>query len=124
LSGRGDSAAAKTVAEKAVEWAETSSLPPGERANALEKLAALEYQAGSLQSAEKHYQSVVDSLNSAPAVTKSPIYWQSLNNLGVLAELRGDRQKAEAFYTDALRASSGADQRAVETNLSRLKSLQ
>jgi hypothetical protein len=124
LSGRGDSAAAKTVAEKAVAWAETASVLPGERAKALEKLAALEYQAGSLQSAEKHYQSVVDSLNSAPAGTKSPIYWQSLNNLGVLAELRGDRQKAEAFYTDALRASSGADQRAVETNLSRLKSLQ
>jgi tetratricopeptide (TPR) repeat protein len=124
LSGRGDSAAAKTVAEKAVAWAETANVPPGERAKALEKLAALEYQAGSLQSAEKHYQSVVDILNSAPAATKSPIYWQSLNNLGVLAELRGDRRKAEAFYTDALRASSGADQRAVETNLSRLKSLQ
>lgn len=124
LSGRGDSAAAKTVAEKAVAWAETANVPPGERAKAVEKLAALEYQAGSLQLAEKHYESVVDGLNSAPAATKSPIYGRSLNNLGVLAELRGDRKTAKAFYTEALRASSGADRRAVETNLSRLKGLQ
>ena len=52
----------------------------------------------------------------------------ALNNLGVLAELRGDQQKAEAFYTDALRAFAGTsdcygqDRRTVESNLTRLRS--
>jgi len=57
------------------------------------------------------------------AVSKSSkadsMYGQSVNNLAVLAELRGDRRKAEALYDEALRAlagmanSSGQERRAV-----------
>jgi tetratricopeptide (TPR) repeat protein len=67
------------------------------------------------------------------AVSKSPrtdiVYARSLNNLGVLTELRGDPHKAESLYTDAMRtfdsiANAPAQERqAVETNLKRLKGL-
>ena len=165
LSGRGDTGAARTMAEKAVEWAQAGEVKSGERRKALERLAGLEYEAGSYEAAEKHYQSAADSLNASPAasdadqatiynnlavlhllrgdsdgaetplsraVAKSPkagsMYGQSVNNLAVLAEMRGDRRKAEALYNDALRAfagmadSSGQERRAVETNLARLRS--
>ncbi len=66
------------------------------------------------------------------AVSKSlkteSMYGRSLNNLGVLAELRGDRRKAEELYADALRAFAGIqdtnsqERGAVETNLARLRS--
>jgi tetratricopeptide (TPR) repeat protein len=137
-SGRGDSEAARGMAEKAAAWAETASVPPVE----LERLARLEYQLGSLQAAEKHYQSALAGVNpeasgeqsaawnnlavlrmlrgdydaaEAPlsrVVSISPKadidHARSLNNLGVLAELRGDRRKAEQLYTDASRALTGA----------------
>jgi hypothetical protein len=165
LSGQGDSNAARTIAEKAAGWAQSAKVPPGETRKVWERLAALEYQAGSLQAAAHHYQSVIDSFDAAPpvsardrsvalnnvavlhlllgayggaeaqlsqAVSMSPktdtVYGRSLNNLGVIAELRGDRPKAEAFFTDALRAlaaianSPEQDRRVVEANLARLRS--
>jgi hypothetical protein len=166
LSSRGDSGAARAMAEKAVGWAQTSkAVPPDARQKALERLAGLEYQVGSYEAAEKHYQSAADSSGAPPAtsnakqatiynnlgvlhllrgdndgaeaalsraVSKSSkadsIYGQSLNNLAVLAELRGNRQKAESLYNDALRTfagsadSPGQERRAVETNLARLRS--
>lgn len=67
------------------------------------------------------------------AVSKSPrtdmIYARSLNNLGVLAEVRGDRRKAESLYADALRSLTAIanapeqERQAVETNLTRVKGL-
>jgi tetratricopeptide (TPR) repeat protein len=151
--------------EKAAEWAQSAQVSPGERRGVWQRLAALEYQAGSLQAAVEHYRLVADNWNAPPpasageqttalnnlavlyllqgqysgaeralsqAVSKSlktdSVYGRSLNNLGVLAELRGDRRKAEAFYTDALRAfagisdSSEQDRRLAEANLARLKS--
>jgi hypothetical protein len=131
LSGRGDSDAARTTLEKAAAWAETAHVPPVE----LERLAGLEYQFGSLQAAEKHYQSAEPLASSgalnnlavlrmlrgdydgaeAPlnrVVSTSPkadiAYARSLNNLAVLAEVRGDRPKAERLYADALLAITGA----------------
>jgi hypothetical protein len=127
LSGDG----ARTMTEKAAAFAETANVPARE----LERLAALEYQEGSFQAAEKHYQSAepqasLGALNNlavlrmlrgdydgaeAPlnrVVSTSPktvtAYARSVNNLGVLAELRGDRPKAEQLYADALRALAGA----------------
>ena len=154
------------MAEKAAGWAETANVPPGERRKALERLAALEYQAGSLQAAEMHYRSAVESLKQEPAasvreqaaalndlgvirllngnydgaeaplsqaVSKSAktdiVYGRSVNNLAVLAELRGDRRKAEELYTVAQRALAGAadspaqERRVVETNLARIRGL-
>jgi tetratricopeptide (TPR) repeat protein len=165
LSGRGDSDTARTMVEKAAAWAQSAQVPPGERRGLWERLAALEYQAGSLQAAAQHYRLAADNWNAPPpasateqttalnnlaalyllqgqygsaeaalrqAVSKSlktnSVYGQSLNNLGVLAELRGDRRRAEAFYTDALRAfagildSSELDRRMAQTNLARLGS--
>jgi Flp pilus assembly protein TadD len=62
------------------------------------------------------------------AVSTSPrtdtAYGRSVNNLGVLAELRGDRRKAEALYADAQRAfadSPARERRVVETNLTRIR---
>jgi tetratricopeptide (TPR) repeat protein len=166
LSNRGDSDAARSTAEKAAGWAETANVPPGETRKALARLAALEYQAGSLQAAEMHYRSAVESLNQEPAapvqeqaaafnnlavlrllngnydgaeaplsqaVAKSPktdiVYGRSVNNLAVLAELRGDRRKAEALYADAQRALAGIadspaqERRVVEANLARIRGL-
>jgi alpha-ketoglutarate-dependent taurine dioxygenase len=56
-------------------------------------------------------------------------YARSVNNLGVLAELRVDRRNAESRYADALRALAGVreppeqERRAVEGNLDRLRGL-
>jgi tetratricopeptide (TPR) repeat protein len=165
LARRGDSDSARTTAEKAVAWAENASVPPGEKRKALERLAGLEYQAGSLEAAEKHYQAAINSRDATPpaspleqsavfnnlavlhllhgdyggaesplsqAVSKAPpadiAYAQSLNNLGVLAEVRGDRRKAQALYAKALGAlegipnTPGQERRAVEANLARLRS--
>jgi len=138
LSGRGDSAGARSITETAVKWAQIHNLPAGE---VLERLGSLEYRAGMLQAAEKHYQAsdTAVALNSlavlrmlrgdyrgaeeplAQAMLKSPktenVYARSVNNYGVLAELCGDRAKAVASYRDALRAfatssdaSSGASE--------------
>jgi hypothetical protein len=163
LNNRGDLPAARTKAEEAEKWAETAKVPPGDRGRALEKLATLEYQAGLLPSAEKHFQSAADNLDTAPlteqstawnnlavirlaagnyqgaegplnqAVSKSPktdiVYPRTLNNLGVLAELRGDPRKAESLYADALSAfmvvanATAQERQAVETNLKRVKGL-
>jgi len=165
LSGQGDSNAARTMMEKAAEWAQSARVPPGERRGVWERLATLEYQAGSLQAAAEHYRLAADNGNAPPpasageqtaalnnlavlymlqgeyggaeaalsqTVSKSlktdSVYGRNLNNLGVLAELRGDRRKAEAFYTDALRAfagipdSSEQDRRIAQANLARLRS--
>ncbi len=165
LSGRGDSDAARAMMEKAAEWAQSAQVPPGERRGVWERLAALEYQAGSLQAAAAHYRLAADNWNAPPpasggeqatalnnlavlyllqgqygaaeaalnqAVSKSlktdSVYGRNLNDLGVLAELRGDRRKAQAFYTDAMRAfagipdSSEQDRRVAQANLARLRS--
>src|SRR6266850_2786000 len=165
LSARGDSEAARIMAEKAVALAESARLGPSESRKALERLAALEYRAGSLQAAERHYQAEVDSLQSAPpaplheqsvalnnlavmrlllgdydraeaplrqAMSQLPatdsVYPRSVNNLGVLAELQGDRSKAKELYTEALRVFAGIaggseqERRLIETNLARLSS--
>ncbi len=128
LASRGDPDAARKMAEKALKWSEGARVSPGERAKVLEKLAALEYQAGSLQLAETHYQSIVDTLNAAPNSKSSAIaiiYGQSLNNLGALAGLRGDQSRAESLYAEALRAFQSVanvppeERKAVETNLAR-----
>jgi hypothetical protein len=66
---------------------------------ALERLAALEYQAGSLQAAEKHYQSAIDGQGSFGEQSVA------LNNLAVLHMLRGDYDGAEAPLNQAVAKS-------------------
>ena len=45
----------------------------------------------------------------------------TVNNLAVLAELRGDRARAEALYQDALREADPAARAAIEQNLVRVR---
>jgi Flp pilus assembly protein TadD len=163
LNGQGDLPAAKAKAEEAEKWAETAAVPSADKGKALEKLAELEFQAGFLPAAEKHFELAAKSLDAAPpteqsavwntlavirlsngdyanaeaplqqAVSKSPksdiVYARTLNNLGVLAELRGDTRKAESLYANALRTLAGVanasvqEHQAVETNLARVKGL-
>jgi hypothetical protein len=65
-------------------------------------------------------------VNQARAnVADGTVYARTLNNLAVLAELRGDAPKAAALYRDALRALGNAvdtseDRKAVDANLARL----
>ncbi len=165
LSSRGDRAAARAIADKAAQWAQTADVQPGQRRRTLERLAQLEFQTGALAAAERHYQSVVDGLSAEPgasageqaaafnavavlrmlrgnydgveallneagskSVATDNTSGRSWNNLGVLAELRGDRRKAETLYGDALRALNGIpdassqERAAVEANLARVRS--
>jgi hypothetical protein len=61
----------------------------------------------------------------APAASAFPTAGadsEDLNNLGAMAELQGDRSKAQSLYESALRANPRPDaRRAIETNLSRVK---
>ncbi|MBI1787471.1 MAG: tetratricopeptide repeat protein [Acidobacteria bacterium] len=100
LANRGDSAAARKTAEDAVRWAETAKVAPGTMWRVLERLAALEYRAGSLQAAETRYRSAVDSLNAKPQASAGN-QSVALNNLAVLHMLRGDYDGAEAPLTQA-----------------------
>jgi hypothetical protein len=108
LSGRGDSEAARRMAEMAVEPAEAAGIPPGEKAKALARIAALEFQAGSLPAAEKHYQSALAGLDAEPGASTGlqSIVW---NNLAVLHMLRGDYDGAEAPLSRALSTSPRTD---------------
>jgi Flp pilus assembly protein TadD len=161
---RDDLTAARDMADRSITWAESARVPPGERRQAVEHLAAIQYRAGMTAEAESHFRWVVENLNAEPAASPAERAdaWNSLavlhilknettdaqrllgqvhlapgasgvgfarcaNNLGVLAELGGDRRKAERFYADALRAFGSApetptqDRRAIQTNLVRIK---
>lgn len=108
FAGRSDLDAARTTAEKAVGWAESASVPPGEKRKALERLAGLEYQTGSLEAAEKHYQSAIESLDATPpasALEQSVVF----NNLAVLHLLHGDYDGAESPLSQAVSRAPAAD---------------
>ncbi len=119
LCARHDLNAAKTVAEQAVALTESTAVPAEGRAKAQEKLAAIEYQTNSLVSAEQHYLAIAKS--------DTVIYAESRNNLGALAEERGDRDAARKFYAEALQTlgrisdASPEERQAIEDNLARFK---
>ena len=146
--GRGDPAAALRAAQAASEWAETAGVAAEDRHRALSRLAALEYQAGAVDAAERHFQAAADPLNLAvlrlqrgsyegveallnAAVAASEktgvAYAQAVNNLGALAEVHGDRGKAKALYAEALRTltaiadAPGRDRQAIQRNLTRVQ---
>ena len=113
---RGDPDAAIKLAEDAVRWGESAAVSPGAMAEAWNQLAVLHMLRGEYGGAE----SVL--LRAASAASKTdPVYGQIQNNLGVLAELRGDRDKAAASYNDALGAKPGYQRQTVERNLARVR---
>ena len=113
---RGDPDTAIKLAEEAVRWGESAAVPPSAMAVSWNQLAVLQMLGGEYGGAESHL------LRAASATSKTdPVYGQIQNNLGVLAELRGEREKAAASYRDALGASPGDQRQTVERNLARVR---
>jgi hypothetical protein len=113
---RGDPDTAIKLAEEAVRWGEAAAVPPGAMAVSWNQLAVLQMLRGEYDGAESLL------LRAASAVSKTDqVYGQIQNNLGVLAELRGNRDKAAAHYNDALGAHPGDQQQTVERNLARVR---
>jgi tetratricopeptide (TPR) repeat protein len=113
---RGNPYTAIKLAEEAVQWGESAAVPPGAMAVSWNQLAVLQMLRGESDGAEAHL------LRAASAISKTdPVYGQIQNNLGVLAELRGDRDKAVASYNDALGANPGDQRQTVERNLARVR---
>ena len=138
LAESGDLPKARETARHALAWADANAVGAGEKRSTLERLAALDFQAGDAASAEEHYRIAIASFDFAPAPSTSERVLtlnnlgalsllrgdttqaearftearsadaQTLNNLGVVAELRGDLQKANVLYSDALRAVQNA----------------
>jgi hypothetical protein len=121
LAARGDLAAARTAAEDAVRWAGSAGVPAEAQAAAWNTLAVLRI----LQSDRAGGEMLLrQALAECPST--DPSYPMILNNLGVLAELSGDRAKAREQYGSALRALSGRpgeaqeQEKGVESNLARI----
>jgi hypothetical protein len=113
---RGDPDTAIKLAEEAVRWGESAAVPSGAMAVSWNQLAVLQMLRGEYDGAESRL------LHAASAISKTdPVYGQIQNNLGVLAELRGERDKAAASYHDALGASPEEQRRIVERNLARVR---
>lgn len=113
---RGDPDAAIKLAEDAIRWGESAALSPGAMAEAWNQLAVLRMLRGEYGAAESRL------LRAASAASRTdPVYGQIQNNLGVLAELRGDRDKAAASYNDAMGVSPGDQRQTVERNLARVR---
>jgi len=113
---RGDPETAIKLAEEAVRWGEAAAVPPGSMAVSWNQLAVLQMLRGEYNGAESRL------LRAASAASKTgPVYGEIQNNLGVLAELRGDRDKAAASYYNALGAYSGDQRQTVERNLARVR---
>jgi len=113
---RGDPDAAIKLAEEAVRWGESVAVSPGAMAVSWNQLAVLHMLRGEYGGAESFL------LRAASAASKAdPVYGQIRNNLGVLAELRGDRNKAAASYDDALGTNAGDQRQIVERNLARAR---
>jgi hypothetical protein len=113
---RGDFNTALKLAGDAVQWGESATLPPGAMAVAWNQLAVLQMLRGKFDPAAALLS------KAASAVSKTdPLYSQLENNLGVLAELRGDRAKAAAGYSNALTAIPAEQRQTVERNLARVR---
>jgi len=113
---RGDPDTAIKLAGEAVRWGESAGVPPGMMAVSWNQLAVLQMLRGDYDGAESHL------LRAASATSKTdPVYGQIKNNLGALAELRGDLDKAAANYKDALGAHPGDQRQTVERNLARVR---
>ena len=113
---RGDPDTAIKLAGEAVRWGESVAVSPGAMAVSWNQLAVLHMLRGEYDGAE----SLLRRAASAASQT-DPVYGQSRNNLGALAELRGERDKAAASYNDALGANPGDQRRTVERNLARVR---
>jgi tetratricopeptide (TPR) repeat protein len=100
LVERGNLRKGREAAAKALAWAESAAVAPGQKRGVLEKLASLDYQTGDVASAERNYLSAIDTFGAPPAAPASE-QGATLNSLGVLLLLRGDTTQAEARFREA-----------------------
>ena len=105
LAARGDSKAATDAAQKALAWADSESVTPGEKRGILERLAALEYDSALFDAAAEHYRLVVNSMQGPPPAPASERIAVS-NNMAALYLLEGDEQRAEALLVEAVSNTS------------------
>ena len=96
LAANGDLKAARTVARDAI--AAGSS---GETRPLLERLAALDYQAGAPDAAREHYEVAVNNFDQPPAASSTE-QAATLANYGALLVLSGDRDRAGELLQKAL----------------------
>jgi hypothetical protein len=114
---RGNPDTAIKLAEEAAQWGESATVPPDAMAVSWNQFAVLQMLRGEAGGAESHL------LRAASVISKmDPVYAQIQNNLGVLAELRGERDKAAANYYNALGAIPAEQRQTVEHNLARVRS--
>ena len=138
-----DSLTARGDLQKALDVGEKVLAQLGKNAMLLTRVGILEYQTGAAGTALDHFKAAAtdapEALNSRAALyllqgdferaearlRQFQPNAQSLNNLGVAAELRGDFQKAAQYYQDALRALDGSieSKNAVQANLERVRGL-
>lgn len=104
------------VAHNAVQWAQSNAVPPSAMRPLLERLAPLDYTDADFSAADRDYQLLRDS---APTPDERA---EALNNLGAIADQRGQISMALEFYQQALRtvANSAHDRQIIEANLARL----
>lgn len=106
----------RELGRTAAQWAFSNGVAPAAMRPLLDRLAPLDYQAGDLAAADQDYHQLLDS---APMPDDRA---EALNNLGAIAESRGEISTAQAFYQDALRtaAKSTRNRQIIEANLARL----
>ena len=116
-ASRGDMAEARRAAEGVVQWADSAHVSDRVQVPAWNTLAALR-----LLGADRAGGETLLRRALAVCPPSDPAYAQILNNLGVLAELSGDRRKAADQYRSAAHAQSGipAQAKVVESNLARV----
>jgi hypothetical protein len=114
---RGNPDTAIKLAREAVQWGETAAIPTDVMAVSWNQLAVLQLLQGHPDGAETLL------LRAASAISKTnPLYSQIQNNVGVLAEMRGERDKAAISYQNARDAAADDERPAVERNLARVGS--
>jgi tetratricopeptide (TPR) repeat protein len=95
LAATGDLTRARDLARNALSVGSS-----GESRALLERLAALDYQAGSANAAREHYEAAANNFDAPPTASPSE-QAATLNSLGALYLLRGDLPSAEKSLNQA-----------------------
>jgi tetratricopeptide (TPR) repeat protein len=96
LAANGDLKAARDVARDAL-----SAGSPGETRQLLERLAALDYQAGAPDAARERYEVAVNNFDQPPSANPTERA-RTLASYGALSLLSGDQQRADELLQKAL----------------------
>jgi hypothetical protein len=102
LAANGDLKTARDVARKAL-----AAGSPGETRHLLERLAALDYQAGAPDAAREHYEVAVNIFDQPPAATANEKA-MTLASYGALSLLAGDRERGNELLQKALAHATDA----------------